>query len=152
MSSVHYYQTKYLLDETPAASLRSEWIRSKFFCENCFVPEEIMYELRDNRNLDINELKKNQIPISYDVLNMLEIVMAQAKIVKLYQNEGNGDALIVATALSMKNIENSKLVKDEWIIVTSDKGVASLSKKFAIHCISKDEFYGILKSEIKDCI
>ena len=152
MSGVHYYQTKYLLDETPAASLNSEWIHSKFFHENCFVPEEIMYELRDNRNLDIDGLKKNQILTSYDILNMLEIVMAQAKIVKIYQNEGNGDVLIVATALSMKNIENSKLVKDEWVIVTSDKGVVALSKKFAIRCISKDEFYGILKSELKSYI
>lgn len=152
MSGVHYYQTKYLLDETPAASLNGEWIHSEFFHENCFIPEEVMYELRDNRNLDINELKKNQITTSYDILNMLEIVMAQAKIVKLYQNEGNGDALIIATALSMKNIENSKLVKDEWVIVTSDKGVVALSKKFAIRCIGKDELYRILKSELKSCI
>ncbi len=31
--------------------------------------------------------KKCQIPVSYDILSQLQIVMAQAKVVKLYQNE-----------------------------------------------------------------
>ena len=68
--------------------------------------------------------KKCQIPVSYDILNQLQIVMAQAKVVKLYQNEGNGEVLIIATALAMKNLENSKLFKDEWVIVTCDKGLS----------------------------
>ena len=148
MSEARYYETKYLIDETPAASLKDEWIMTNFFKKNCFIPEEIIYELRDNYELDLVELRKNQIPVSYDILNELQIVMAQAKAVKLYQNEGNGDALIIATALVMKNKENAKLIKDEWIIVTSDKGVITLAKNFAIKCISKDEFYGILKQEI----
>lgn len=145
MSKVHYYKTKYLLDETPAASLSNEWIKSDFFQRNCLIPEEIMYELRDNFELDFNELKKVLVPVSYDILNQLQIVMAQVKIVKLYQNEGNGDSLIIATALAMKNEENAKLIKDEWVIVTSDKGVVAIAKNFAIKCIGKNEFYEILK-------
>ena len=31
--------------------------------------------------------KKCQIPVSYDILSQLQIVMAQAKVLKLYQNE-----------------------------------------------------------------
>ncbi|MBQ3318599.1 hypothetical protein IJG76_01110 [Candidatus Saccharibacteria bacterium] len=150
MSGVYYYKTKYLIDETPAASLKNEWMRTDFFKENCFVPEEIMYELRDNYELDLNELKKSQIPVSYDILNALQIVMAQAKIVKLYQNEGNGDALIVATAMAMRNLENTKLIKDEWAIVTSDKGVVTLAKNLAIKCIDKNSFYGVLKQKFKN--
>lgn len=145
MSRVRYFETKYLLDTTPAASLHNEWLKTKFFQNYCFVPEEIMYELRDNFELDLIELKKNQIPVTYDILNELQIVMAQAKIVKLYQNEGNGDSLIIATALAMKNKENAKLIKDDWVIVTSDTGVATLAKNFAIRCIGKNEFYDILK-------
>lgn len=148
MSSAHYQATRYLIDETPAASLKCEWIETNFFQENCFIPEEIIYELRDNRELDLNKLKGRQIAVSYDILNALQIVMAQAKVVKLYQNEGNGDALIVATALAMKNIENTKLIQDEWVIATSDKGVIALAEKLAIRCIGKKEFYAILEREI----
>lgn len=150
MSGAYYYKTKYLIDETPAASLKNEWMRTDFFKENCFVPEEIIYELRDNYELDLNELKKSQIPVSYDILNTLQIVMAQAKIVKLYQNEGNGDALIIATAMAMRNLENTKLIKDEWVIVTSDKGVVTLAKNLAIRCIGKDDFYDVLKRRLMD--
>lgn len=150
MSGAYYYETKYLIDETPATSLKNEWMKTNFFKNNCFIPEEIMYELRDNYELDLNELKKNQIQVSYDILNALQIVMAQAKVVKLYHNEGNGDALIVATAMAMKNLENSKLIKNEWVIVTSDKGVVTLAKNLAIKCIDKNIFYEQLKQECED--
>lgn len=150
MSKAGYYETKYLLDTTPAASLRNEWIGSDFFQKNCFVPEEIIYELRDNNELDLAMLKNNQISVSYDILSNLQIVMAQAKIVKLYQNEGNGDVLIIATALAMKNIENAKLLKDEWVIVTSDNGVVKLAANFAIKCITKESFYSILQEQAID--
>ena len=150
MSGAYYYETKYLIDETPAASLKNEWMKTNFFKNNCFIPEEIMYELRDNYEFDLNELKKNQIQVSYDILNALQIVMAQAKVVKLYHNEGNGDALIVATAMAMKNLENSKLIKNEWVIVTSDKGVVALAKTLAIKCIDKNIFYEQLKHECED--
>lgn len=151
MSSAHYFETKYLIDETPTTSLQNEWIKTEFFQKNCYIPDEIIYELRDNYELDINELKKCQIPVSYDILNQLQIVMAQAKVVKLYQNEGNGDVLIIATALAMKNLENSKLFKDEWIIVTCDKGLSSLANNLAIRCISKEDFYRILERETGIC-
>lgn len=145
--SAHYFETKYLIDETPAASLQNEWIKTDFFQKKCFIPDEIMYELKDNYELDINELRKCQIPVSYDILNKLQMVMAQAKIVKLYQNEGNGDVLMIATALVMKGAEDSKLLKDEWIIVTCDKGLVALANNLAIKCIGKDEFYDILERE-----
>ena len=48
MSSAHYFETKYLIDETPATSLQNEWIKTEFFQKNCYIPDEIIYELRDN--------------------------------------------------------------------------------------------------------
>ena len=148
MSQIYYYGYKFLIDETPMASLPNDWIKTDFFRKNCFIPEEIIIELENNPNLELEELKKNKIPVTYSILCKLVLVMAQAKIVKLYQNEGNGDALIIATALAMKDQEDTKLLKNEWIIVTSDRGVASLAKNFAIKSIKKEEFYDIMRKNL----
>lgn len=144
--SVNYYDIKYLIDETPCASLQNDWIKSEFFQNYCYVPEEILFELRDNIFLDMSLLIKRNIPVTYEILNKLQyFVMPQiGKIVDLYKNEGNGDTLLIATALDMREKEDKKLVKSEWIIVTSDKGVANLAKKFNIRTISKSDFFEII--------
>ena len=66
----------------------------------------------------------------------------------LTYHEGNGDALLVATALYEKRKELDKLFQDEWIIVTDDKGLKKFAKKFAIECIDNSSFMGILEQKI----
>ena len=151
MSNVSYYDVKYLIDETPCASLDNDWLESEFFQNYCYISEEILFELRDNNRLDFSLLVKNSIPVTYEILNKLQqFVMPQiGPIVDLYKNEGNGDALLIATALNMREKEDEKLVKCEWAIVTSDKGVATLAKKFDLRAISKKDFFQILKRECK---
>lgn len=76
--------------------------------------------------------------------------MPQAnKIVDLYKNKGNGDALLIATALEMRQGEDEKLIKSEWVVVTSDKGVMALAKKFDLRCMNKKEFYELIEEEIE---
>lgn len=152
MSNVSYYDVKYLIDETPCASLKNDWLKSEFFQSYCYVPEEILFELRDNNRLDSSLLIKNKIPVTYEILNRLQqFVMPQVgNIVDLYKNEGNGDALLIATALNMREKEDAKLVKSEWVVVTSDKGVVALAKKFDLKTISMKEFFQILKRECEN--
>ena len=147
MSNAGYYDVRYLIDETPCASLEKDWLKSEFFQNYCYIPEEILFELRDNVRLDFSLLADSSIPVTYEILNKLQqYVMPQiGKIVDLYKNEGNGDALLVATALDMREKEDEKLVKSEWVIVTSDKGVVTLAKKFDLRTISMQDFFQILK-------
>lgn len=149
MSIIRYCETNFLLDTTPVASLCNEWMDSEFFLSYCFIPEEIVFESGTNFYIDLEKLKRRQISTTYEVLNKLKMIMAQAKVVDLYNNEGNGDVLLVATALAKKDEEDLKLFKAEWVIVTCDKGVAKLAESFAIRVMGKDEFYKILEDKVK---
>ena len=151
MSNIQYTDVRYILDETPSSSLKPEWIKSQFFQSYCYIPEEIIYELRDNNRLNFEIIAQRSIPVTYEILNKLQqYVMPQiGKIVDLYKNEGNGDALLIATALEMRQMEDDKLIKSEWVIVTSDNGLASLAKRFDIRCISKNDFYRIIEDKFK---
>lgn len=143
-----FIETKYLIDTTPAATLQEEWMKSSFFKKYCFFPEEIIYELRDNLALNQRILAEQKIEVSINTLDQLQNVMLSAdKIVDLYNNEGNGDVLLIATILSERRKELGSMLKTQWIIVTEDKGVAKLADVFNIETINKKQFYQTLDSQ-----
>ncbi len=150
MTSNIFVETKYLIDTTPAATLQEEWTKTVFFKKFCFFPEEIVYELRDNLTLDQRMLAEQKIEITVDVLDQLRNVMLNAdKIVDLYNNEGNGDVLLVATVLSEQRKELGSMLRTQWIIVTEDKGVVKLANTFSIKTINKSQFYVLLEDQVK---
>ncbi len=150
MTSNIFVETKYLVDTTPAATLRKEWMNTIFFKKFCFFPEEIVYELRDNLALDQRMLVGQKIGITVDILDQLRNVMLNAeKIVDLYNNEGNGDVLLIATALSEQHKELGSMLRTQWIIVTEDKGVVKLANTFSIKTIDKRQFYILLEGQTK---
>lgn len=143
-----FIETKYLVDTTPAATLQEKWMKSSFFKKYCFFPEEIIYELRDNLALNQRVLAEQKIEVSIDTLDQLQNVMLSAdKIVDLYNNEGNGDVLLLATALSERRKELGSMLKTRWIIVTEDKGVAKLANVLNIETINKKQFYELLDNQ-----
>lgn len=143
-----FIETKYLIDTTPAATLKEKWMKSNFFKKSCFFPEEIVYELRDNLVLNQRILAEQKIGVSIDTLDQLQSVMLSAnKIVDLYNNEGNGDVLLIATVLSERRRELGSMLKTRWIIVTEDKGVVRLAGVFNIETISKKQFYELLDNQ-----
>ena len=74
-------------------------------------------------------------------------MLSAGKIVDLYNNEGNGDVLLIATVLSERRKELGSMLKTQWIIVTEDKGVAKLAGIFNIETINKKQFYQILGNQ-----
>ena len=143
-----FIETKYLIDTTRAATLKEKWMKSSFFKQSCFFPEEIIYELRDNLALNQRILAEQKIEVSIDTLDQLQNVMLSAdKIVDLYNNEGNGDVLLIATILSERRKELGSMLKTRWIIVTEDKGVVRLASVFNIETISKKQFYELLDNQ-----
>lgn len=154
MTSSIFLETKYLIDTTPAATLRDNWMLTDFFKKHCFFPEEIIYELGGNLSLNHSLLDSQKIKLSIETLYQLQNVMRSVesivgsktkRIVGLYHNEGNGDALLIATVLSEQNKELGKMFLTQWIIVTEDAGVARLAETFNIETMSKRQFYEILE-------
>lgn len=91
-----------------------------------------------------------KIGITVDILDQLRNVMLNAeKIVDLYNNEGNGDVLLIATALSEQHKELGSMLRTQWIIVTEDKGVVKLANTFSIKTIDKRQFYILLEGQTK---
>lgn len=144
MSTINTIGTKYLLDSMIVSSLKTEFIQSKFFKSSCFFSDEIAYEQRDNNQLNLSEFENNIFPVDSDILQKLKDVMEKAKIVKLYRNEGNGDVLTIATALSQTANDSLPMFSIKWKIVTSDRGLKNLAREFDIECIDADEFNSII--------
>lgn len=150
MSVEHYYEYKYLIDTTPITRVNKEVFETRFYNKNCFLPEEIVYELRDSPKY--NSIKEKTIPITADILQILKDkvmpkLYEQPKLVDLYKYKGNGDVFLIATALARMNEEDGKLLKTKWTIVTEDKGVIDMAKKCNICTIDTKELENICRGE-----
>lgn len=142
----NYIDEKYVIDTVVAASLPIDIINHDFFDNHCFIPEEICYELRDNPNY--HRFKRREIKTDINILSQLKNVFLaldrDSRLVDLYQNMGNGDALIIATALAKQAEEIGQLFPDKWIIVTEDKGLREAADKHDISHINRGDFIKIV--------
>ena len=150
MNIKDYCDYNYLIDTTPITRMNTEVFEKKIYNENSYLPEEIVYELRDSPKY--SSIKEKTIPITADILQILkDKVMPklhkQPKLVDLYTYKGNGDVFLIATALAKIDEENHKLFKAKWIIVTEDKGVIDMAKKCNICTINTKEFENICRGE-----
>ncbi|MBQ2638968.1 hypothetical protein IJF91_02810 [Candidatus Saccharibacteria bacterium] len=143
-----YIERKYIIDTNVAATLSRATMKTKIFTEKCFLPEEILYELKDNKIVGHDILYKQNLPTTLEILNKLQsIVMHKAeKVIDLYNNEGNGDVMIVATILAERDKELGQMLLTEWVIVTEDKGLTKLASEFDIRTIGKKEFHSIFNN------
>lgn len=144
---MNYLDEMYIIDTVVAATLTVDIIESSFFDKYCFVPEEIRYELRNNPLHP--KLQNNEIKTDINILSQLKNVFSamdnNSRLVDLYQNMGNGDALIIATVLAKRAEELGKLFPDKWTIVTEDKGLCEVARKHDIEYISRDDFLEIVR-------
>jgi hypothetical protein len=147
-----YFDTKYVIDTTPAATLRDEWCKTKFFEDSCFFPDEIMYELKGNMVISQQIIVKQKIPVSLGVLDKLQTSVTHkiGKVVDLYSYNGNGDALILATVLNEQGKDLGEMIKTRWIIATEDKDLAAKAKEYNIECIDKKTLYNLLQDAYKN--
>ncbi|KKQ81498.1 MAG: hypothetical protein UT05_C0015G0007 [Parcubacteria group bacterium GW2011_GWF2_38_76] len=138
----------YLLDTVSITEIQNKdknFFTSNFYRDNCFVPEEIVFELESPQNeYLLDKLKKKTYPISSEILKYLPIVMGEMNldnvVIDLYQNKGNGDVFCLAIAFCENSKNQDKLLPDDWLIVSNDLGLAKLAKTLGVRVINSREF------------
>ena len=135
---------KYLMDSNAlATSSVMKLINSDFFKERCIVINEILYELSDTHFA--SELKDQVEPLDIRAfLYLNDIVDDLVRLNILLTDHGNGEAILLAEALRMKNGTEDQTVldfmKSHPVIVTNEKAVDAYAKSIGIDVISSKEF------------
>lgn len=143
---------KYLLDSNVlATSPVMELIDTDFFRESCVVVSEIAYELSDASVGD--KIRVVAVTPSVATLNFLQnIVDDLVRLGLLKTDHGNGEALLLAEALSMKSGNANQLslefVQDQPVVVTNEKLVDVYAKSKGLQAINGREFIDIATAAI----
>lgn len=135
----------FLLDTVTVSKLSPEQIGSDLVCQHCKIPEEILYELRDNSNLA--QFDTLEYAISNDVLLMVEKILSQSvvqKLLDLYKSEGNGDVILLAVAITENEASKSELFGRKWVIVTDDKNLIKAAEANAVDTLDTASFILLL--------
>lgn len=145
---------KYLLDSNVlATSAVIEIIDTDFFQENCIIISEIAFELSDTSIAD--RLAKYTVSPSASTLQQLVGIADElVKLGILKTDHGNGEALLLAEALSIKDGGQSQLLmdfmRDRPVIVTDERAVDAYAKSINIEAISGREFLDIFNAVAKE--
>lgn len=138
---------KYLLDANVLSTSKVRGIiDTDFFKSNCVVLDEIAYELIDT---SIGKtLRAIAEPPELGALDRLrEVVDDLVELSILQTDRGNGDALLIAAALFMRDgaegQEKFPFMRDHPVVVTDEKLVDAYAKKKGIDAISGMEFMKI---------
>ena len=143
---------KYLMDSNVlATSDLINLLDTDFFHENCIVINEVAYELSDTSFVD--KLMHFTTPPTASMLeNLKTIIDDLVKLGIVKTDHGNGDALLIAEALSMKNSSDDQLImefmRDQPVIVTNEKAVDAYAKSVGIEAINGREFMNIFNETI----
>ena len=120
----------YLVDTVTLSRMTAAQRASVFVRNCCRIPEEILFEAQGLPDIDV--LKQRAYPVTTAVLEKVKVVMATInpndRVIDLYRNKGNGDVMLLATALAEMDVSAGQLIGDRWIIATGDEG---LTKKAA---------------------
>lgn len=143
---------KYLIDSNVLATSEViKIIETDFFNDNCVVISEIAFELFDTSIADA--LAKRAIVPTVNTLSHLKgIADDLVKLGILKTDHGNGEALLIAEALSMKESGDAQVLMDFMkshpVIVTDEKAVDTYAKSIGIEAISGREFIDIINTAI----
>ena len=136
----------YLVDNVTLSRMTTEQRASAFMQERCRIPEEIIYEARGLPDIEI--LKPLIYPTTTTVLENVKVVLATIKagdkVVDLYRNEGNGDVMLLATALTEMAVSSGQLFGVRWIIATADKGLTSKAVELGVLTCTSDQFIALV--------
>lgn len=143
---------KYLIDSNVLAT--SEVIKiidTDFFNDHCVVISEIAFELFDTSMAD-TLAKKAVAPTANTLFRLKDITDDLVKLGILKTDHGNGEALLLAEALSMKEGGEVQVLMDFMksrpVIVTNEKAVDAYAKSIGIEAISGREFVDIINKVI----
>lgn len=134
--------TWYLMDTNLLAKMSEAQRSSDFVRQHCRIPSEVLWEAQGLR--DHASLSQLEYETTSEVLDSLRTVMAavtvEEKLVDLYSNTGNGDAVLLAVALTEKLRANQVLFGDTWVIATDDEGLARKARELNLPTCRSDEF------------
>lgn len=134
--------TYFLLDSVTLIEMTLGQRASPPVRASCRIPSVILDEVSSLS--DIAELRPLEYATSIAVLEQLKCVMrtlAQPqKIVDLYRNKGNGDALLLAIALAELDENRTVLFPDDWVIVTGDVALTRAAVELGVSAYAVKEF------------
>ena len=137
---------RYLVDTVTLSRMTLEQRATEFMLRFCRIPEEILFEAQGLP--DIEALKQLVYPTTVAVLGNVRHVMSTMrpddKVVDLYTNKGNGDVLLLATALTEKAVGEMQLIADRWVIDTSDAGLTNKALDLGVPTCSSEHFIGLV--------
>lgn len=139
-------RTWYLVDTNLLAKLSESQRSSEFMKQHCRIPSEVLWEAQGLRDQDVLMLLKYET--TTEVLDSLRKVMAavtvEEKLVDLYSNTGNGDALLLAVAITEKHRADELLFGDDWVIATDDEGLIRKAAEFSVSVCRSAEFIKLI--------
>lgn len=138
----------YLLDTVSIIHLNYDALSSAFVRDNCLVPAEIYYEVSSigKRNAIERIVEKPSKDLLHTAQKLLKRIGPNNRVLDLYRNEGNGDIMLIATALLKIEIDAMTLFKRQWIIVSDDKELQLLAQNQKLKAISTEAFKERLKA------
>lgn len=143
---------KYLIDANVLSTGKVKAIiETEFFRSNCIVLDEIAYELMDTSiGQTLKQIAKTPDVKVIDKLRDIADDLVTLSILKT--DQGNGDALLIAAALSMKDESGGQavlpLMREQPVIVTDEKLVDAYAKKKGLDVINGTEFMDIIEAAL----
>ncbi|MBL7738906.1 MAG: hypothetical protein JNK14_06770 [Chitinophagaceae bacterium] len=130
---------KYILDKN---ALSNDLLKNNSKRTDLCITEEVIQEAGYSR-AEVRTLAKTGINIlrmSKKHLEKLKEVMkaegGNLKLISLYPGRGTADVVMIAYVLAERDIVDT-LFPDEFTIITNDKELTSVAKKYQIKCVSK---------------
>lgn len=144
-------EVKYLIDANVIASRRIHTLLTDDFINNyCVIIDEIAHELEDTTLAE--KINKFRLPPNISVLNILPDItddLIERGILKT--DHGNGDALLIATAIYIKGGMGESqgvfsFISTTPVIVTEEKAIQAYCKEEGIDCMNQMDFLAILNT------
>lgn len=143
-------RVRYLLDAVCLSRLRPEQRVSAFVRTNGRIPSEVVYEARGVP--EIRLLSELEYKTSLAVLEKVKVVMASVKpgdkLVNLYRSEGNGDVMLLASALTLLADDLPSLFPDRWVIATDDGGLAAKAAELGVETCTTAELQALIDADM----
>lgn len=115
-----------------------------------FVTTEVKEELegaQSRLNL-LNQTEVQELEISAGILQKVADLMKQVGkefgLINLFENKGGADIVMISHVL-YENLRSDTLFKEAWTIVTNDKPLTIIARKYGIVVTSRDDFANMLE-------
>lgn len=133
----------YLLDNNALLTLTREERSGRLVRERCRIPTEVLYEAQGYP--DVEALRQLEFEMNAVILERVRQVMASVSpgdtaLVDLYANKGNADPILIATAMYARELSETTLLPEEWVVVTDDRALRRTAAEFGVPTLPSVEF------------